>query len=391
LSITPASGTYSVGSVATLTINEDSNSNNANAVEADLTFPSSLEYESYSVASSGFDFAGPAPTISSSSFKYDMLSSAPLTGSQQVFTISFKVLSAGSATVDFASTAAVINDGQSQNAVKSGATLTLQAETTTTTTTAIPPTVSVPTKTPVAVTAVAPKTTVSTDTSITPAGSTTPVSVTSGSTAQISQPATIKPTAVNSAVADNPVVKVLYYLNGKLVDTVTAAPFTYNFQTDNQLNGNYTLMTKTYYADGTTKTTTTNLDVNNKESLKQIKLAAKHYAGPSSILLVLIVIVVALIIARKRVSYCMRNRISQRLAPQTAAPDVTYTPNSSTTPDNTRTTTKPIDIVSKTTTPVSTADKPEESTTELISPTTAKDSISDTTDSSNNDDSRKDV
>jgi hypothetical protein len=331
LTMSPASGTYTVGNIVTISVAENSGSTAVNGVEADISYPASdLQYESYSVANSGFNYPGPAPTITNGSFKYAILSETSLTGSQSVLTISFMVLAPGTANVSFMSSAAVATTaGANEGAATSGSTLTLQAVPVVTppvttptppTTPVVPPTITTPTKsqtpTPASTASSSAASSAEQSTSITPTGSSTSVPVSSGSSVKVTAPATMQPTVTTIAPSEsNPVVKVEYYLNKKLLAVQTTAPFSYKLNTRNILNGEYTFTTKTYYASGKMTSSSQDMFIDNPESLTQVKLAARQYAGDGGLVLLLLVIVFLVLFSRNRISHYLRNRMMLATTP----------------------------------------------------------------------------
>ena len=309
----PATGSYTVGGSVTLDIRENSGQTAVNSVESDISYPSSLlQYVSYSVASSAFSTPITAPSLGTGDFKYPIVNTSALTGDQEVLSVSFKVLAPGTATVSFESSSAVVGAGVSENAATSGATLTLtSAVTTPVTPVTPPPTVSVPVVTPAPTPApVVKAATNTTKTSITPSGSSTPVALPSGSSVEVTAPATVEPTdqVENTTTVDNPIVKVIYLLNGKIIDTETVAPFSYKLDTTKLLNGKYTMTTDTYYASGTMTTSTQAVTVANPASLKQLQLAAKKYGPETGVILLILLILILLLITRHRIGAFFNRR-----------------------------------------------------------------------------------
>jgi hypothetical protein len=98
--------------------------------------------------------------------------------------------------------------------------------------------------------------------------------LTGGDQVELSDPAVIQ-TSTDSTAS---VKKVEYYLNGKLVATVSSPPFSYTVKTNNLRNGKYTLTTKTYYDSGKVDSSNSSLIVKNPMDLTQIMLQLRHYA-----------------------------------------------------------------------------------------------------------------
>ena len=334
LYLSPAQGTYMVGDLVTVTIEENSGTTAVNGVQANLSYPSSeLQYESYSVAGSGFNFPGPAPSVSPGSFSYAILSTNQLTGTQQVATVTFKVLSSGSAAINFASGSAVAEpDGANEDAALAGANFTLQTPVQPVPVVAPPQSVPTPirpvpaTPAPVSHSSAAPVFTVI------PSGSSTPVSTPSGSKIRVSVPATFQPvvTPVHptspAATVNNPIVRVQYYLNNKLVATKVSSPFSYTLDTPNLLNGNYTLKTKTFYASGAVRSSKQHVLIANPPSFKQFRLVMQHYANPALLVVVIAVVIWAIFILRHQLyRFVLGRRLAVTGVP-VAAPSQVVTP-----------------------------------------------------------------
>ncbi|HEX7633516.1 MAG TPA: carboxypeptidase regulatory-like domain-containing protein [Candidatus Saccharimonadales bacterium] len=118
LSLSPSSGTYTVGDTVSLTITEDSSSEQVNSVEADLTYdPAVLQYQSIDGSGSAFtDLAlvnfpsANAVNVSRGAF------GATYTGPKQVAIVRFKVLAAsGSTSVSFASSSQIVRHDDRHN------------------------------------------------------------------------------------------------------------------------------------------------------------------------------------------------------------------------------------------------------------------------------------
>jgi endoglucanase len=116
------------------------------------------------------------------------------------------------------------------------------------------------------------------------------------------------------SVSSDKIVKVAYYLDGKLQATKTSAPFGYMPNTTNMLNGTYDFVTTTYYASGKTTTTSKKLNVNNHFSLKQVRLAAQHYAGLDIAIIMLIVIIAFLTFDRQHIVNFVRTKLLKKSA-----------------------------------------------------------------------------
>ena len=271
LTFSPSSGSYTVGNNFTVTVQENSGTDPANTVDAVVNFPASLQFVSDTTVAP-FSFNPATDTASGNSVHITRAQlGTSSTGAQTVTTITFKVLSAGSAPVSFGAGSDILSATDSSNLLTSspGATYTLNAPST-------PPPAPAPTPAP------APAPTPAGTSSGSSGGSTgSSVSVksstggSSGSAAggvtvpdngsvAVNSPATVQP----ATVQPDGVSKVQYYLNGKLVDTETKSPYKYNIDTTKLKNGTYNLVSKTYYTNGTTKQATQHLIVKNAASHK---------------------------------------------------------------------------------------------------------------------------
>jgi len=297
LYLTPSTGTYNPGNTIAVDVRENS-SGSINAVTAAVNYPTNLlDFVSLDSAGSGFDFPVPGSGAANGKVTYQALSTTPLTGDKKVVTINFKVKSGvtGTASLSFSAESNVVDpNGANTDPSLLGSSYTLKAATVPTcpsgqtgtppncVTPAAPTTPSTPSSgasspTPAPKTA---KATTTATTSIKPQGSSTPVSVASGSQVQISAPATMSPDTASSP--GDPVIKAQYYLDKKLLASVTAAPYTYRLNTTNIRNGQHTFTTKTFYLSGKISTSSQKLNVKNPPSLTQTRLVAQHYALPAT-------------------------------------------------------------------------------------------------------------
>jgi hypothetical protein len=114
--LTPASGSYTVGSTVTVAVRENSGSTDVNAVEADLSYNSTdLQYLSSDFSTSAFEISA---TSSGGSGVVSMArgtTNASLSGDQLIGNLSFKVLAAGTGTVTFTTTSGVASNGTNTN------------------------------------------------------------------------------------------------------------------------------------------------------------------------------------------------------------------------------------------------------------------------------------
>jgi hypothetical protein len=108
------------------------------------------------------------------------------------------------------------------------------------------------------------------------------VTVPNGTTTQVSTPVNVQPTTVQT----EGVKKIEYYLDSKLVATETKAPYTYHVDTTKLSDGAHTLVSKTYYTNGYTKSTTQNLFVT--DGIKTSK-TSPAWAIPPVVIVLLVV------------------------------------------------------------------------------------------------------
>lgn len=102
LYITPASGSLTNGNTLVITIREDSGSDPVNAVQASLTYPTArLQFQSISTASSPFTTTAQATGGSGSVDIGVALLGDSVTGNNIVATVTFTIISTGSAAITF--------------------------------------------------------------------------------------------------------------------------------------------------------------------------------------------------------------------------------------------------------------------------------------------------
>ncbi len=142
-------------------------------------------------------------------------------------------------------------------------------------------------------------------TGATTTGATTTTASSSGGTVTVhasSQPLTVSgdtnlviapPSSDNQGAS---LAKVEYYIDNKLVDTETTAPYTYKVNTKILQSGVHTLTSKAFYADGTSKSTTQTLTVKNTAK----KTSNQTGALGVSLLLIAAIFVGLSIIQRRR-------------------------------------------------------------------------------------------
>lgn len=120
LYMTPATGSYKVGDVITVTVRENSNADEVKVVQADVLYVASqLEYVSSS-CSTAFNEVALPPTLTPGQVSSTCANlSVSRTGDQAVEDISFRVLTTGPTTLNFAPTSIVYRTSDSTNAAGS--------------------------------------------------------------------------------------------------------------------------------------------------------------------------------------------------------------------------------------------------------------------------------
>jgi len=119
LYLSPASGSFANGNTFNAQIREDSLGTLINAVQANLTYPSGLlQVNSVTVNTAVFDqtlqpYSGTTPGVIQ--LGVGILSNPTVSGDQLVATISFTVLSAGSATVAYDTGSLILRASDSAN------------------------------------------------------------------------------------------------------------------------------------------------------------------------------------------------------------------------------------------------------------------------------------
>lgn len=289
--VTPASGNHAVGSTFTVSIRENS-AVAINVAQAELKYSSGLEFVS-------IDGAGSAFAIDASSVGGNGLVtiSRGLTGSvsgdQLISKVTFRVIAAGTATIEVLGGSELVSiaDSQAILKVRTGGSYNLQASGATAPI-PVPPTSTptTPTTNPGRGTTTSSNNRTTSPPSVTIAseGSSQATPLPGDSVVELEAAATIE-TVTN---ADRPVEKVEYILNGKVVATDTTPPYSHALDTTNMRNGTYSLVTKTYYEQGDPDTSEASVVVKNAFGIKQFWLQAKHYAW---IIIILVIVIGELI------------------------------------------------------------------------------------------------
>jgi hypothetical protein len=104
------------------------------------------------------------------------------------------------------------------------------------------------------------------------------------------------------------VVKAEYYLDSKLLTTITKSPYEYTLNTAHILNGQYTYKVKVYYSTGQTKISSSLINVKNPD-LTEFSLVAQKYT-PEVIVVIFILIIVELFILKNPFRHHIRKNHS---------------------------------------------------------------------------------
>ncbi|MEK7462459.1 MAG: cohesin domain-containing protein [Patescibacteria group bacterium] len=127
LSLSPNTGSYSVGQTFSTTVRVVPGVDNVNAVEAGLKFdPKLLSVVSVSKTGSVFSLWTTEPTFSNAAgtVSFGGGSPSPFTASSNIVTVTFRTVAAGSAAVSFTGASVLAADGRGTDVFKSGGTAT---------------------------------------------------------------------------------------------------------------------------------------------------------------------------------------------------------------------------------------------------------------------------
>lgn len=290
----PIGGSYNVGDAITVSIRENSGSEQTNAVRAEFTYPADL-LQYVTADASGSNFTVVAREVGrDGSVSFHRGSTTPVSGDQLVARAIFKVVKSGTAVLNFKdSTIAVSSKDNATNVAKAKAnvsyTLTAPAAPAPAPT-ASPAAPVTSTTQPRSVTRVTPITG-----SNTPA---TPIELIDNDIIELETPIDVQP----ATLQPDGISKVEYYLDGKLVKTVAVAPFKYRLDTTKLLNGKYRLTTKTYYTNGQTETVGQTIVVKNPFGWTQFRLLVQKYILVILLLIFILIGVVVVWIIRRNVT-----------------------------------------------------------------------------------------
>lgn len=125
LSISPSTGSYSVGQTFTTTVRVVPNGDSVNAVEAGLKFdPKLLSVVSVGKTGSVFSLWTTEPSFSNAAgtVSFGGGSPSPFTATSNIVTVTFRTVAAGSASVSFTGASVLAADGRGTDVFKSGGT-----------------------------------------------------------------------------------------------------------------------------------------------------------------------------------------------------------------------------------------------------------------------------
>lgn len=293
-SFAPNLGNYPVGSQLTVTIKADTGSEETNAVTAEFTYPANLlEYVSSDATGSNFNVVA-AEKGGNGLVHFSRGANDPVKGSLTVQRATFRVIGSGTATLQFTddTIAVSVKDHSTNVATARGtATFGLTAASNPQPQPAPPQPPQPPAK-PQAPQRIVTKVTPITANN-TPAE---PIGLTNNELIELTAPIDVQPATIQS----DGISKVEYYLDGKLVKTVTVPPYKYRVDTTNLLNGNHKLTTKTYYTNGQTETANQILAVNNPFGLTQLRLLSVKYFWAVLLIILLLIGLVTALLMRSR-------------------------------------------------------------------------------------------
>lgn len=286
LYVSPASGSFAVGTLVTMSLRESSNEP-VNAVQFDLSYPGSiLEFVSVDDSQSAFNIAAPK---SGGAGKVSVARGniGDVTGDNLVAFVNFKVIATGAAPVQVLDSSQLVSSqtGADIAGARNGANLTAVAAGTGTSGGsaggsggggAAP--APAPSPSPAASNSGG-------GVSIKSQSKTSGASAPANGVVELSGSTTIE-----AAPSEGKTVsKVDYLLGSRLLATVTQPPYKYTLDASHLRNGTYTLTANTHYTDGTVASSDTKVVVKNPWNAAQIWLQLRHYAW----LVVIIILILA--------------------------------------------------------------------------------------------------
>lgn len=302
-SFEPIGNTYKVGDTVSVSVNVNTGSEKTNAVAAEFTYPANLlQYVSADATDSGFSVTA-VQSGSSGTVKFHRGAKTPLSGKQLVSRATFKVISAGTAVLNFKnSSVAVSSEDNSSNVAtdRGSASYTLVASSgPSNPSPGDNPQQPAPQPAPANPTTPIVKKPVTRITPVTGgSGIARPITLPNAGSIELwstvdVEPITLQPDGIS---------KVEYYLDDELVRVMTVAPFKYRIDTANLLNGSYKLTTKTFYTNGQTDTVSQTIIISNPFGLAQIRLFIQKYLALIILLIFLIVGIIAVFIVKRKLS-----------------------------------------------------------------------------------------
>lgn len=338
INFSPNSGTYTSGQKLTITLYENSGTTAVNTVEADFTYPSNLlSYVAADYSQSKFEI-GALSTISNGQVKIARgTTNASLTGNDEIGQITFQVISNGSASLIWQNSSGIASTASNQNVLNimnnasynivnsvntkpvavSGIINGNSPSVSSTPPSAAQSASSVPngqtthiasnstgqssnstnngSSLPFAASANNMASSVNSNQqlatktngiNLTYPRTNTSINIPNSSPIKASTSVNIQPSNISNY--NNPVVSVQYLLDNKLLANVTRAPFQYQVDSHNLLNGKYNLTMVTHYMAGNKTTDQHQLIVANPASFNQFRLTLAKYA--LSIILALVII-----------------------------------------------------------------------------------------------------
>lgn len=295
LYIVPGSNSYAVGQSFTVQLRENSNAEQVNAVQADISYSSELEFASIDVNGSAFGVDA-QKTGGNGLITIARGSTTPVTGDKLIAYIKFNVVKTGTGTVTINNSSVVVSQVGNKNVVDTRTGGSFRLNGVVTPTSPGPPgpvgppgptgpagrPAPIPTTYPIATPTPGAKPNVSIVPNPTPA---TPIPqptiLPQDSEIIVDEPSTLETTPSDSET----VQKVEYYIDGKLIKTVTDAPYSYSVDVKKMKNGTYKLTTKTYYEDGKVDSVDSSIVVKNPLTFGQM---LAQYAWLIILLLVLL-------------------------------------------------------------------------------------------------------
>lgn len=298
--VTPASGSYPVGTSFTVSVRENT-STQVNAVQADLSYSSNIQFVSIDASGSAFGIDA-SSTGGGGVVSMSRGTIVPVSGDKLVAKVTFKVVSGGTATISMQDSSVVLSSSTNTDVIKSRKGSSFDAQQ--------GGTAPNPTPTPV-VTTPEPSPAGSSGSNssggglargslpvntIAPLGSGQSSAMPGDSVVELEAPATI----VTTPDSNRKVMKVEYLLNGKLLATDDSPPYSHTLDTTKYRNGEYTFTTRTYYQDGAPDISNSTIVVKNKLTPYQLWLNLVHYAWLIVIVLVIIAEVLYLKFFRRK-------------------------------------------------------------------------------------------